>query len=170
MGRESIAELLQSSGVGAAQNAIVQGLEGYSLLGQLSLDVLMAVDAQFGVVGEVGAELEKERAEVLVDAIEVVMIDHARGPHDPGVRLTGLGIAALLGAEDGCLLLHLPTTTIPSVPLKRDRYSWVTSSLRWPLVKVIMGICSSLTKQSTAAMKDLLMGSMRAEEAKVAPR
>ena len=119
VGRESIAELLQSSGIGAAQNAIVQGLEGYPFLGQLSLDVLMAVDAQLGVVGEVGAELEKERAEVLVDAIEVVMIDYGRGPHDPGVRLTGLGVTALLGAEDGCLLLRLPTTTIPSVPLKR---------------------------------------------------
>ena len=66
--------------------------------------------------------------------------------------------------------LALPTTTIPSVPLKRDRYSWVTSSLRWPLVKVIRGICSCLTKRSTAAMNDLLMGFMSAEEAKVAPR
>ena len=36
------------SRVGSAQlqNAIVQGLEGYPFLGQLSLDVLMAVDAQ----------------------------------------------------------------------------------------------------------------------------
>ena len=59
-------------GLAQLQNAIVQGLEGYPFLGQLSLDVLMAVDAQLGVVGEVGAELEKERAEVLVDAIEVV--------------------------------------------------------------------------------------------------
>ena len=33
VGRESIAELLQSSGIGTAQNAIVQGLEGYPFLG-----------------------------------------------------------------------------------------------------------------------------------------
>src|SRR5271157_2665662 len=54
VGRESIAELLQTSGVGAAQNAVVQGLEGYPFLGQLSLDILVAVDAELGVVGEVG--------------------------------------------------------------------------------------------------------------------
>src|SRR4029077_10197453 len=52
----------------------------------------------------------------------------------------------------------LPTTMIPSDLLKRDRYSWVTSSLRWPLVNVIKGICSRLAKRSTAAMNDLLMG------------
>ena len=39
-----------------------------------------------------------------------------------------------------------------------------------PLVKVIREICSCLTKRSTAAMNDLLMGFMSAEEAKVAPR
>jgi hypothetical protein len=44
--REPIAELLQSSGVGTAQNAVVQGFEGYPFLGQLLLDVLMAVDAE----------------------------------------------------------------------------------------------------------------------------
>ena len=64
--------MLQSTGVGAAQDAVVQGLEGDPFLGQLSLDVLVAVDAELGVVGEVGAELEEERAEVLVDAVEVV--------------------------------------------------------------------------------------------------
>src|SRR5262245_30199012 len=74
--RKSIAELLQSSGVGAAQNAIVQGLESNPFLGQLSFNVFMTVDAELGVVGEVSAKLEKERAEVLVNAIEIVMIDH----------------------------------------------------------------------------------------------
>ena len=72
--------------------------------------------------------------------------------------------------KTGVFSWALPTTTIPSVPLKRERYSWVTSSLRWPLVKVIRGICSSLTKRSTAAMNDLLMGFISAEEAKVSPR
>src|SRR4029077_6605889 len=64
----------------------------------------------------------------------------------------------------------LPTTTIPSDLLKRDRYSWVTSSLRCPLVNVIKGICSRLTKRSTAAMNDLLMAFISAEDAKIAPR
>ena len=42
--------------------------------------------------------------------------------------------------------------------------------MRWPLAKVIRGICSCSTKRSTAAMKALLIGSMSAEEAKVSPR
>ena len=106
-GREAVAELLQPSGVGAAQDAVVQGLEGDPFLGQLPLDVLVAVDAELGVVGEVGAELEEERAEVLVDAVEVEVVDHGRASHDPGVGLPGVGIAALLGAEDRRLLLGL---------------------------------------------------------------
>jgi hypothetical protein len=42
--------------------------------------------------------------------------------------------------------------------------------LALPLGKVIRGICSSRTKRLTAAMNDLLMGSMGAEEARVSPR
>ena len=67
-GRQSVAELLQTLGVGTAQNAVVEGLEGDAFLGQLPLDVFVAVDAQLGVVGKVGAELEEERAEIFVDA------------------------------------------------------------------------------------------------------
>ena len=106
-GRQAVAELLQARGIGAGEDAVVQRLEGDAFLGQLPLDVLVAVDAQLGVVGEVGAELEEERAEVLVDAVEVEVVDHGRGPHDPGILLAGLGVAALLGAEDGRLLLGL---------------------------------------------------------------
>jgi hypothetical protein len=69
VGREAVAELLQSSGVGTAQDTVVQSLEGYPFLGQLPFDVLVPVDAKLGVVGKVGAELEEERAEVLIDAI-----------------------------------------------------------------------------------------------------
>ena len=64
----------------------------------------------------------------------------------------------------------MPTKTIPSLPRNRAWYSLAMSSLRCPLANVIRGICSCSTKRSTAAMKDLLMGSMRAEEAKVSPR
>ena len=80
------------------------------------------------------------------------------------------GLRALLGAEDRCLLLGLADEDDPLVPWNCDRYSLAMSSLRWPLAKVIRGICSCSTKRSTAAMKDLLMGSMSAEEAKVSPR
>ena len=65
--RQAVAKLLQALGVGAGKDAVVQGLEGDAFLGQLPLDVFVAVDAQLGVVREVGAELQEERAEVFVD-------------------------------------------------------------------------------------------------------
>lgn len=37
------------------------------------------------VVGEVGAELEKEGAKVAVQAIAIVVVDHGRRPHNPGI-------------------------------------------------------------------------------------
>ena len=116
--REVVAELLQSSGVGAAQDAIVEGLKRDPFLGQLSLDVLVSVDAELGVIGEIGAELDEERAEVLVEAVEVVVVDHRRTSHDPGVGLPCVGIAALLGAKDGRLLLRLAHEDDPLVAVE----------------------------------------------------
>src|SRR5206468_570098 len=71
------------------------------------LGVLVAVDAQLGVVGEVRAELQEEGAKVLIEAVEVEVVDHGRGLDDPGVLLTGARVGALLGAENGGLLLGL---------------------------------------------------------------
>src|SRR5438094_7748092 len=56
---------------------------------------------------EVGAELEKEWAEVRVNAIEVKVIDQGHRADKPGVFLPGLGVGAFLGTEDRCLLLGL---------------------------------------------------------------
>jgi hypothetical protein len=36
----------------------------------------VAVDAELAVVRKVGAKLDEERAEVLVYAVEVVLVDH----------------------------------------------------------------------------------------------
>ena len=77
--RQAVAELLQPLGIGAGANAVVESLEGDALLGQLPLDVFVAVDAKLGVVGEVGAELQEEGAEVVVEAVEVELVDHGRG-------------------------------------------------------------------------------------------
>jgi predicted transposase YbfD/YdcC len=35
----------------------------------LALEILVAVDAELGIVGKVGAELQEERPEVLIDAM-----------------------------------------------------------------------------------------------------
>ena len=63
---QPIADALQRLGVSAGQHAVVQRLERNTALAQLALGVLVAVDAQLGVVGEVRAELQEKGTEVLV--------------------------------------------------------------------------------------------------------
>jgi hypothetical protein len=94
-------------GVLAGENAVVQRFEGDAFLCELALEVLVAVDAQLGVVGEVRTVLQKERPEVLIHAVEVVLVDHGRGLDDPRIGLAGLWMPALFGAEDRGLLLRL---------------------------------------------------------------
>ena len=55
------------------------------------------------VGGWLCADLQKERPEVVVETIEIEVIDHRGGLHDPGIGHTGFGIAPLLGAP--CLFL-----------------------------------------------------------------
>ena len=57
---------LHPLGVGAGHDAVVQRLERDPPLRELALDILVSVQAQLGIVGKVGAELQEERAEVLV--------------------------------------------------------------------------------------------------------
>ena len=83
-GRQGIADLLGTLGVCTGEQAIVQGGEGYPLLGQLPLEVLVPVEAELHGVGEVGAALQEEGAEVPVDAVEVVVVDQGAGADDPG--------------------------------------------------------------------------------------
>ena len=65
----------------------------------------MAVDAELGVVGKVGAELQEERPEVLIDAIEIVVVDHRSGFHDPWIGSARDPAAATLRAHDPRFLL-----------------------------------------------------------------
>ena len=67
-----LGQTLRQRRIGAGQDAVVQRLERDAALGELPLDVLVAVDAQPGGVGEVRAELHEQRPEVVVDQIEVV--------------------------------------------------------------------------------------------------
>jgi hypothetical protein len=57
--------------VGAREDAVIQSFEGDAFLDELPLDVFVTVDAKLGVVREIRAELQKERAEVVVDAVEI---------------------------------------------------------------------------------------------------
>jgi hypothetical protein len=66
-----------------------------------------SVDAQLGVAGEAGAELQEERAELAVHAIEAEVVDHPGALHDPGAGLAR-AVAALPGPEQRSLLLRPP--------------------------------------------------------------
>ena len=136
-------------------------------LGQLPLDVLVAVDAQLGVVGEVGAELEEERAEVLVEAVEVELVDHRRRLLTiQGYFLPVCGSVPLLGAEDRQFSLGpCRGTGRLRFPENARRYSAATSSLRWPLRNGTTGIWCCSTKASTCRQEALVMTPISAEEA-----
>jgi len=67
----------------------------------------MAVEADLDRVGEVPAELDKQRPEVLIQEVEVIVIGQRRAPRDPGVAVTRQGILPSGSAEHGGLFLRL---------------------------------------------------------------
>src|SRR5262249_23598689 len=73
---------------------------------EVLLEVVVAVDAQVGVVREVGAEVEKEGAKVRIDAVEVELVDWRRTLDNPRVLLARR-IRSLLGAKDVGFFLGL---------------------------------------------------------------
>src|ERR1019366_8461699 len=87
--------------------AVIQRFERDARVGGLAFGPLVAVDAQLGVVGKVGAELDEEWPEVAVNAVDVVVVDHRGCSHDPWIARARLGVAALLGPERRRLLLRL---------------------------------------------------------------
>jgi hypothetical protein len=60
---------------------------------------------QLGGVGKIGTELEEKRAEVGIDAIEVEVVDHCGGGHDPRVGRPRGGVVSSFGVEDSSFLL-----------------------------------------------------------------
>ena len=102
---ESVADALQAGRVVTRSEPVVEGFEGDAGLGGLTFGPLVTVDAQLGVVREVGAELEEERTEVGIDGVNVEVVDHGRGLDDPRVAGPADRVVTLLGAEHGGLLL-----------------------------------------------------------------
>ena len=109
---EPVAEGLQRAGVLARGEPVVQGLEADPGPGGLPLGPLMAVDAQLGGIGEVRAELDEERAEVRIDAIEIEEVDQRAGFHQPRVGAP-VGVVPALGPPHRCLLLRPPRVQHP---------------------------------------------------------
>src|SRR5579859_7143577 len=84
IGAQAIADGLGFFEVSAGKQSVVQGFKSDAPLGQLALEILMTIDAELGGIGEIGAELDEEGAEVLVAAIEIEDVDDGGGVHDPG--------------------------------------------------------------------------------------
>lgn len=105
--REAVADPLQSRGRRTAEHAIVERFEGDAFLNELLLSVFMAVQVELGIERKVAAELEEEWTEIAVERVDVIVVHHRGGAHDPRIRLPGLRVPALLGAEHRRLLLRL---------------------------------------------------------------
>ena len=108
----------------------------------------MAVQAELGIVGKIGAELQEKRAEVLVHAVEV-MINQGSGLHDPGIAGILLRVVSFLSSIDLAFFLCFgdENDAFPGEGIFA-RSSAATASLRWPFSKFTMGICSSFTNCS----------------------
>ena len=104
-GVQPVTERLRPRGAGTGQQAVIQSLKGDAFLEQLAFEILMAVQAQLGVVRKVRAELEEEGAKVPIDGIDIVLIDQRGGAGQPGVGPPRLGVPAFLGAADCRFLL-----------------------------------------------------------------
>jgi hypothetical protein len=104
---ELVGELLHRRRLGALGNAIVERLERDASSSKLTLEVLVTVEAELAVVREVGAELDEERTEVAIDAVEVVLVDHRGRLDEPRVALPAARIFATLGPDHRGALLRL---------------------------------------------------------------
>ena len=105
LGSESVADGLQRHRILDRGEPVVECLERDAGLGGLAFGPFVPVEAQLGVIREVGAELHKERAEIGVHAVEVEVVDQPGRGHDPRVGVA-VGVAALLGAKQFGLLLR----------------------------------------------------------------
>ena len=130
--REFIGQLLHQLRVRARQDAVIQRLRVNTPLGELTLEILMTVDAQFGVIREVLEELEEldeKRAEVCVYHVAKVMVDHRGRVGQPRVVVTAVWILPALGAQHAGFLLSLTDNSTPSLPDHSRRYACVRSAV-----------------------------------------
>src|SRR3984893_3902702 len=104
---EPVADPLDGAGVAGRAERVVQGRERDAVLEALLLGVLVPVEVDLPGVREVAAELDVERAEVGVEAVEIPVVDHRLVLVKPRVPLPGRRIPALRGPPyPGLLLGH----------------------------------------------------------------
>src|SRR6516225_3590484 len=83
----------------AAYSGRVSAAPMSSCPSELLLGVFVTVEAQLGIEWKVGAELQKERAEVAIHRVDVIVVHHGGGAHNPWIGQAGDRAPALLGAE-----------------------------------------------------------------------
>src|SRR4051812_25609552 len=167
---KSFTEPLHQLGIGAGLDAVVERLELDATLGKLALEVLVAVDAELRVVGEIGAEFQEERPEVLVHTIEVVMVDHRRGFNDPWIGPAGAATAAPFRAHYPRLLLRLADVEHTLAPVEAPQVLLRDIVLALALAKETRSIPSSATNCSMLRTNASLIGTTAVVEAKRWPR
>ena len=104
----AVADRLHRSHVIDGGERVVQRGEPDACLGGLALGVLVAVDDQPAGIREIAGELHAHRPELLIHAVEVILIHHARGRHQPRVSSPGHRVTALHGPEYPLLFLRHP--------------------------------------------------------------
>ena len=100
-----VADLLDRLGVADRAERVIQRGERDPGLQALPLGVLVPVEIDLAGVREITAELEVERAEIGVEAIEVPVVDHRLLLVQPRVRLAGRRVPAPCGPPHPGLLL-----------------------------------------------------------------
>ena len=83
---ELIADTLSSRQVLTPADAVVQRLISDVSVFELAFEILVAIDTKLGRIGEIGAELDKERSEVFIQAVEIVEVHVGAGVIDPWDR------------------------------------------------------------------------------------
>src|SRR3984893_13286468 len=83
---EMVADALCRRDVLTPRDAIVQSLIFYAPALELTLQILVAIDTEFGRIGKIGAKLNKERSEVFIQKVEIVEVHIGAAVIDPGNR------------------------------------------------------------------------------------
>ena len=119
----------------------------------------MSVETELSVVGEIGTELEEEGPEVLIDAVEVVMIHQGGRLHDPGISAFCLRVVTFLGAINRTFLLRFADEPhrFGLVELLALLFGKVV--LACPFWNTIRGILLSLANRLMEAMNWRVIGS-----------
>ena len=105
---EPVADPLDRRRVADRAERVIQGRERDAFLQALLLGVLVPVEVDLPGVGEIAAELDMERAEVGVEAIEIPVAGHCLLLVKPRIGLPGRRVPAPRGPPHPGLLLGHP--------------------------------------------------------------